>query len=406
MSSTASAEADADLVARVARARQDHDAALVDRLIEHKFIGDPPADALIAAFSELPGRTGWQLLEAGMALGDESVAGAPAALHDLLHPLAHPPAWFDPDLADAGALAFWRGGAAALHVAYTCGALAFGYQSASLVRPLAATGRLERMAPRRLAETSRWVVAVTEPGAMHPGAEGWRASVRVRCVHALVRRHLNASAGWDHDAWGTPISATDALATAIGGFTVIPLRAMRDLGVRHTRAELEAMTHLWKWIGYVMGVPEVLLPSSAAEAEAMVDCGLALDTGPNEDSPRLMRALLEHGLPFARMAPRPLRAPTRMLTSQVLGGFARRWMGDAMADRLDVPRGPVSHVVPLLRPLTRAREVARATGLLGSEERLVAAEIALVRRGLGLQRAAPGPIAPEHVAGEPVLAAA
>ena len=90
--------------------------------------------------------------------------------------------------------------------------------------------------------------------------------IRVRLVHALVRRHLLGSGEWD-PAWGVPISAAGGFATAIGGFFVVPMRAMRDLGVRFSPSEREAIAHLWRWIGYVMGVPEELLPASSRQAE-------------------------------------------------------------------------------------------------------------------------------------------
>jgi hypothetical protein len=262
------------------------------------------------------------------------------------------------------------------------------------------------MAPRRLSETTRWALAVTAPGGMRVGAPGWEASVRVRLVHALVRRHLNRSGRWDHDAWGEPISAADAFATAIGGFLVVPMRCMRDLGVRFTPAEEEAITHLWRWIGYVMGVPEELLPTGAADARERVDLALAADPGPIEDSPRLMRALLHHGLAVDRVLPGPAAGPARLAVAHLLGGFARRWLGDDMADRLEVPGAPVARLVPLLRPAMRARDVARATGLLGDDSRLAAFELALVRRVLAAGGAAQAPLSPQEAAAEPVLRAA
>lgn len=378
--------------------------ALIDRLLAAKQQGDPPADELVAAFRALPGGAGWRMLEEAFEHGADRVDGAPAALGALLAPLEAPPDWVDFDLVDAGAVAFWRTGSLALLPALTYGSLAFGYQSAELVRPLAATGRLERMAPRRLGETIRWALDVTGPRGMHVGAPGWRASVRVRMVHALVRDHLLRSGEWDAESWGVPISAAGMLATAIGGFHVVPMRALHDLGVRFSPAEHEAIAHLWRWTGFVMGVPEELLPSSAAQARELIGVGLTLDPGPNEDSPRLMHALLHHGLDLDRLLPGPAARPARTVVAHVGGAFTRRWMGDEMADRLEVPGGRLARLVPLLRPATRARDVA--TGLLGSDRRLAAFEYALVRRMLALSRAPETPLEPAHAADEPVLKAA
>ena len=360
------------------------------RLSQARNEGDPAADAVVADFARRPGGAGWRALDSALAGGATS-----ASIDAMLAPLRDPPGWLDLDLVDAGAVAYWRVGAATLFLTLTYGSLAFGYQSADLVRPLAATGRLERMASRRLAETSRWAVAVTTPGGMHPGAGGWRASVRVRIVHALVRRHLQASPHWDPE-WGVPISAAGGFATAIGGFFVVPVRAMRDLGVRFSAAELEALAHLWRWVGYVMGVPEDLLPRSSREAHAWVEAALAHGGEPTEDSPRLMRALLRHGLDLGPASP---------LVAQVVGALSRRWMGDPMADRLAVPGARLSRLVPLVRPVTRARDRVRASGVLGSDRRVAELELALVHRTLALRRAPREPLAPRDAAAEPVLAA-
>jgi hypothetical protein len=358
------------------------------RLQAARHEGDPAADAVVASFADLPGGEGWRLLEAAL---DATKGSDPnVVLQALIAPLREPPAWLDLDLADAGAVAYWRVGAPMLFLTLTYGSLAFGYQSADLVRPLAATGRLERMAPRRIAETSRWVAAVTAPGGMHPGAEGWRSSIRVRLVHALVRRHLRESGQWDPE-WGVPISAAGGFATAIGGFFVVPVRAMRDLGVRFSPSEREAIAHLWRWIGYVMGVPEELLPVSARQAEEWVDTALPHGGTPTEDSPKLMRALLYHGLNLGPASP---------VAAQLVGALSRRWMGQEMADELEVPGGRLSRLVPLVRPVTRARDVVRATGLLGSDRRVAELELALVRRTLALRRAPRAPLDPSTAESE------
>jgi len=302
-----------NLALKVEQAKLEHDPELVDRLAAGAFVGDLVADPLVTAFKMMSGGAGWEMLDRALLEGADAVPDAPPQLAELVAPTFDPPAWVDLDLVDAGALAFWRSGGINLGLALMCGSLAYGYQSARLTRPLAATGRLAQLAPKRLRETGRWVSAATRPGALRPGADGLRATVRLRMVHALVRAHLLDSPGWNLSAWGVPISASDTLVTAIGGFLVVPLRALEDLGVRLSPAELEAMTHQWTWIGALMGTPEELLPGSYAEAREALAAALALDEGPNEDSPKLMHALLHHGteFPFERRLPRLARRPGR-----------------------------------------------------------------------------------------------
>jgi len=398
------------LAARIAAAKHEHDPGLVDRIARGAFEGDPLADRLIASFKDLPGGDGWRLLDEALVRGPEAIGGAPPELAELLEPAIRPPDWVDLDLVDAGANAYWRSGGLNLGLALICGSLAYGYKSARLTRPLAATGRLEKMAPRRIQETSRWVAVGTKPGALRPGAEGIRATLRLRLVHALVRRHLAADPSWDLPEWGVPISASDSLVTAIGGFMTIPIEALRDLGVRFSPAELEAMTHQWTWIGSLMGTPDYLLPRTYREALRTMEAALALDDEPNEDSPKLMRALLHDGVefPLEKALPKPLRRPAVALKARYLGGFVRRWMDDETADTLGVPRSRLAGfaMALLFRPLTFFRELARASNLLGSDERIAQMELAFVERVSAARFGPVETIDPREAEREPVLGAA
>jgi hypothetical protein len=346
----------------------------VARLEAGQLVGDPPADALIAAFAGLPGGVGWTALEA--ALDGRRPDVARAELAALLEPLRSPPPWVDLSVVDAGAVAFWRAGFAAQFFALAYGALAYGYQNAGLVRPLAATGRLDRMAARRVGETARWGLDVTTPGAMHPGGDGWRSTIRVRLVHALVRSRLQRADWWDHAAWGNPISATGAVATGIAGFFVMPTRALADLGFRYSEAEDAALFAMWRWVSFVMGAPHDLLPATAAEAREWTAIAVEHGEGPNEDSPRMMHALLHHGL----RVPGPLRDPTARFT----GGFARRWLGHEMANALGVPRVTSAPLIPFLRPATRARALLLG---LAPDAQVASLERAIARRLLTRGRA-------------------
>ena len=397
-----------NLALKVEQAKLEHDPELVDRLAAGAFVGDLVADPLVTAFKMMSGGAGWEMLDRALLEGADAVPDAPPQLAELVAPTFDPPAWVDLDLVDAGALAFWRSGGINLGLALMCGSLAYGYQSARLTRPLAATGRLAQLAPKRLRETGRWVSAATRPGALRPGADGLRATVRLRMVHALVRAHLLDSPGWNLSAWGVPISASDTLVTAIGGFLVVPLRALEDLGVRLSPAELEAMTHQWTWIGALMGTPEELLPGSYAEAREALAAALALDEGPNEDSPKLMHALLHHGteFPFERRLPRLARRPGRAAKARLLGAFVRRWMDAEMADRLGVPNTNLTRLTPMLRPLALAREIARASHLLGSDERIAGLELAFVERIAAMRAEPDETIEPREAEREPVLSVA
>lgn len=378
------------------------DDALIARLAAARHRGDPLADELVTAFATLPGGAGWRLLDQALAEGIDATPDAPLELRALLADAARAPEWLDPDLVEAGALSFWRAGAPVLSLALVYGSLAFGYQYADLSRPLAATGRLERMASRRIGETTRWALTVTTPGGMRVGGEGWKSSVRVRLVHALVRARLSAREDWDHAAWGVPISATGMMATAIGGFHVVPERAVRDLGGRTTAADREARTALWRWVAFVMGVPEDLLPANAAEAERLVETLDRFFPGPSDEGPALMRALLHQGLPLRGLLPARAARPVQVLSAPVLAALVRRWLGSPMADQLGVGTSPIDRLVPLVRPLSWAHALLLAAGALGGEERAAELQIATVRRLLDAAGDPPAPVSPAQTASAPV----
>jgi ER-bound oxygenase mpaB/B'/Rubber oxygenase, catalytic domain len=366
------------------------------RLSAGRHRGDPRADALVARFRKLPGGVGWSMFERALEHGVDAVGDdAPCELRALLEHASRPPLWLDLDLVDAGATSFWRVGLPALAPSLIYGSLAFGYQYGDLSRPLAATGRLERMASRRLGETARWVLAVTTPGAMAPGSEGWRSSLRVRLVHALVRRHLLDSHEWDLDAWGVPISASAMMATAIGGFAVIPQRALTDFGAGTTAADRESRTALWRWVGYVMGVPPPLLPANWREAERLIETLGTFDLGPNDDGPALMHALTRHGLPLEGLLPAWGIGAARFAIAPMIEALVRRWLGEVASDALGVRRSPIVHLVPLARPLVRGLGLMLASGMLGDERSATQAQIKLTGRLLDRARDPSRPIDPD-----------
>ena len=96
----------------------------------------------------------------------------------------------------------------------------------------------------------------------------------------------------------------------------------------------------------------------------------------------------------------------RALKVRYLGGFARRWMDDDVADVLGVPNTPLTHLATLLRPLTLVREIARASHLLGSAERIANMELALVERVSAARFGSIETIGPSDAAREPVLSSA
>lgn len=273
-----------------------------------------------------------------------------------------PPAWLDRKEVERGARAFRRWGPDVFRFA---GAITLqGYGEASVAKPLAmAGGYVGESARRRFLETAQFWIAVSEPGGLEPGAPGRAIALRVRLLHAHVRRRLLASPAWDLDAWGVPISQADAILTLMGG-SFLPGVAMHAMGYRTSAAEIESLMHFWRWIGHLMGVRPRWYPTSVREAAQLTF--LTLFKGAHragEDGVRLCQSFAAAFAPASRGG---LRA---RLDDGLHRGFTRFFLPRATHRRNALPRAGLWALAPLapfpfhflvhsLRPLVPAIDEA------------------------------------------------
>lgn len=243
---------------------------------------DAAAGALVRA---VPPRVLHRALAAGPS------AAPPGPVRDFYDTVTAKPAWVDDELLARGALACRTFGLdAGLVLAY--GSLLGGYRTAAALEPLVRTGRLaggETL--RRIKETTMWWRAVTAPGGLAPDAEGFRLTVHVRVMHALVNARLEADPTWDHRGRGLPINQYDQGST-LGVFSTSFLLHLRLLGVRVTRADAAAIMHLWSYIGWLMGVDEQWLPHTERRGRRLLYHFLSHDPPPDDNSRALARALI------------------------------------------------------------------------------------------------------------------
>ncbi len=267
-----------------------------------------------------------------------------------------PPPWFDRDrVARAGRLLFRAGPLGG--VVLGARSLVSGYCSPAGNKPLVLTGRLTGPGQsQRLAETGAFVNAVCLPGGLEAGAMGFVTAVRVRRMHAVVRRLAARDPRWDAAAWASPVNQHDLAATSLL-FSQVFVDGLRALGVAVSEREAEDWLHLWRVVSDLMGVETALLPHTEPEARQLVDL-IALTQGPpDDDARRLVRALLDApgGVPW------------------VAEGFCRGLLGDVVADGLALPNHSGRHVVRAIAALTRPVERLR--------RRSPHLDDALVRRG-------------------------
>jgi hypothetical protein len=326
------------------------------RLGPRFFDGDPLADEAFRSLKSLPHPARNALLDRVLREGLDRVPEAPEALAALVRACERVPFWADFDRMNRGGRAFLRSGILGGLVLGTY-ALTASYCSPAGNKPLALSGRLEDETPRRLAETSRYVQLVSQPNALRPGGEGWIATVKVRVMHAAVRAMCLASPRWDLPAWGTPINQPDSAGTGLL-FSWVVLDGLDKLGFVIEGGEREDLLHLWRYTSALLGVDHDLLWSSEAEARSFWELLATTQGPPDEDSRKLARALLESGRKGARTAEERARAERMVPVSYAL---SRYFIGDAMADGLELPRTRIERVLPVLRRLqVGARLLARA----------------------------------------------
>ncbi|MDO9236881.1 MAG: oxygenase MpaB family protein [Aquabacterium sp.] len=219
--------------------------------------GDALADQLVAWMRSTDQRAAWAMVGQALDNGVSAVADAPTALKDFFEHVEKRPAWVREDLLTEGARVCALGGLGGMRVLLVTGLMA-GYQLAAINETLLATGALEKGAARRLAETTKWWMDVTTPQAMSRFGSGFKNTVRVRLIHAMVRSHVGQQTTWDAADLGLPVNQTDMQATYLG-FSVVYLLGMKLIGVPMKKDERQALMHLWRYIAWVNGVDESLL---------------------------------------------------------------------------------------------------------------------------------------------------
>jgi hypothetical protein len=324
----------------------------IARYCNYLWVGDLLADALAKKFDEMGMQRAMPMLHA--ALQGQLPAEAPHELREFIAETKKDPAWLDRSLLDEGAKLSQRAGPFG-EIVLSCVSLMGGYRSAAANKPIAFTGQLEYMASRRLAETAKFGFDVTRTGAMAHGGPGFNAALKVRLMHAHVRLMLDRSPKWRHAEWGLPINQADMIATNIL-FSSVYLTGLRILGLQISERESLGVMHLWRYIGWLMGIDEALLPEN--EEQGMRMAWLAGVTQPpaDADSRLLGQALLN--VPMER-AETPAEKIFAWLEMQLRSGFTRMVLGDRAGDDLGLPDTPLKYTVVLTTPVVFALETLR-----------------------------------------------
>jgi hypothetical protein len=316
----------------------------VDRLGRHFMRSDELADAVVEAIEGMPKGQGWRTFEEGLKHGPRAIPNAPRAIRDLLEHCEHVPAWVDWPACDRGGRMLMRAGPLGGAV-LGARSLPLGYASPAGNKPLVFAGRLKEQAARRLNETARFVQAVSRPGGVRPYAEGWQITVKVRLIHAQVRRMILKSGRWNADAWGLPANQHDMAGTTLL-FSCSIIDGLRKLGMRIEPDEADAYVHLWRWVGRVIGVDEDVLPASEAEGMRLAELIAHTMGEPDQDSRDLTKALFEAAYDGMTTKKQIRDAERKIAFGRTI---CRELVGDDLADKLGVPPTRWRYAMPIMK---------------------------------------------------------
>ena len=244
---------------------------IADKYIAHTFIGDPLGEAMMEDLAEFTPQESERLIQAAMNQeGEEALRNAPASLREFFRDAETPPEWLDYAGFAPGVRMFHRNSQVILG-AFVAGVLIEGFTT-NIAKSFFITGRVRDQGVRRLGQNNRHMMEIFLPNGMYRYGDGWKLSVRIRLVHARMRRLLNNSEDWDTEAWGVPISAAH-LGYAISAFSARLLRHAKTLGAKYTDEEYASFMAVWRYSGHLMGIPETILFRDADEALKLYGIG-------------------------------------------------------------------------------------------------------------------------------------
>jgi hypothetical protein len=248
-----------------------------------------------------PERVTMAQLQTAIADGITAVDDPPPALREFFDVVDTVPDWVDWELVEEGGRVVRHLGQNAADVLMQLSLLG-GYRFGGPTDLLVATGGLSGdMTRRRLGETQKWTVEVAQPHGMRRDGAGFQLTLHVRVMHALVNESFTPR--WDIARWGVPISQSDQAAT-LGLFSGVLVLGSRALNVRITPDESRAVMHLWKYIGWLMGVDEAWLVDTEKEQHRLNYHILIAQAGISDAGPRLAQKIVEaqNDLHFDRLA--------------------------------------------------------------------------------------------------------
>lgn len=311
---------------------------MADNYLAHTLIGDPLADAAIEELASYSQKEASGFIRAGMNLHDENFARAPSALREFFDSQRTPPDWAKEIDYAPGVRMFYRNSRLVLG-AMVGGTLVEGFTT-NISKSFFITGRLRDQGVRRLKQNNRHMVEIFVPGGLERMGDGWKLSVRIRLIHAMVRHLLNESKDWDTEAWGVPISAAH-VGFAITAFSARLLIHLKSLGATFDDEERASFMQIWRYSGHLMGIPDSILFQDEQDALELFKVGAICEPPPGMESIVLAHSLVNSAPLIAGITEEKARADLSRYVFRV----SRALIGSRTAKSLKYPYFPTFGVL-------------------------------------------------------------
>ena len=325
---------------------------LAAKYIKHTTIDDPVADAVIDALAPFGYRQVERFINAGMEQDEKPLMEAPRLLRDFFEALTPPPTWFDRDAVLPGRQAF-HDYSDLFIPAFFVSTL---QNAATLIsKAFYATGRVvSGFGPRRIKQNTRHFIEIMLPGSLQRYGDGWKLSVRIRLVHAQIRRLIRVSGNWDESVYGVPLSQAH-MALASANFSATMLRHATSLGAVMNAQVRRHFMQIWRYASWLIGSPEELLFEGDEEkTNEFSHIAHICEPPPGEESRIIANALVQ-ALPVIAGKTNPKEAQAMVEHSYQV---SRALLGHELADQLDFPRQSTLGLLASMRMQRRVQRIA------------------------------------------------
>ncbi|MCR5976696.1 DUF2236 domain-containing protein [Gordonia jinghuaiqii] len=278
-----------------------NDPRLMELVRTSTFLADVPADRVAALATQYPVSELVNLVRRVCREGVGNVPDAPPEIGELITLMQEKPDWIDFDLIDDGA-AYSRLYAALVSPFMTRGAFLATFTNSYAALPMTITGALSgTRAAHRVNETTAYFAVTAMPGGLERFSPGFEATVMVRLMHSMVRVNAMQRTGrsnnskkrvWDTTIYGLPVPQIDQFPAGMIGPYQKADRAVK--AGRELPYDERAMVEFHRYRGYLLGLPEELLPGSAQEIVDLFNARAAtLRHGYDDDCRKLVSSTMD-----------------------------------------------------------------------------------------------------------------